>query len=111
MDYTAEAVKVSIGSIIKVSDYIITSVPEMNTVDFQVYPNPATDILNLRLEQPLSSEAVVYQLLDLQGRLLASGELTNNQHSIRLSHLPDGMYIVNVRSENNSPVQKIIVKQ
>lgn len=111
MDYTAEAVKVSVGSIIKVSDYIITSVPEMNTVDFQVYPNPATDMLNLRLEQQLSGKAVVYQLLDLQGRLLASGELTNNQHSIRLTHLPDGMYIVSVRSENNSPNQKIIVKQ
>gem|GEM_PF-4969949 len=69
-----------------------TSVQNLVVLPLQLYPNPATDVLNLRLEDG-GSEAT-YVITDLQGRELLSGRY---EGSLDVSALPAGMYVTSLR--------------
>jgi hypothetical protein len=58
---------------------------------FQIYPNPADEILHLVLP---SATAANYAIYDLCGRAVLSGQL--QQAEIGLGQLPKGMYILKV---------------
>ncbi len=112
IEYTAEAIKVSVGSVIKASDYIITDVNEISDIDFLAYPNPTAGEVIIRLDKTNAENPLTYRIIDLQGRQLISGELFNGQQKrINLNHLPDGMYILSVGLESSTPTNKIIIKQ
>ena len=80
---------------------------------FSVYPNPATDRLNLSFET-LEQGNVEIQLFDLQGKMILS-ELYRNLSSdkynqaIDISNIPNGTYIVRAISGNSVASSKLIV--
>jgi hypothetical protein len=112
IEYTAEAIKVSLGSIIKLTDYIITHVDEVSDIEFQAYPNPTSGELMVSFEKFESAMPVNYKVIDLQGRQLISGELFyDQQNRISLNRLPDGMYILSIQSSSTLPSQVIIIKR
>ncbi|GJM31351.1 MAG: hypothetical protein DHS20C18_03520 [Saprospiraceae bacterium] len=63
------------------------------THQLKVYPNPATDLLNVVLESQ-SRVASQFRLIDLNGRVLQTIDLDggNDHFQIDLSNLPSGMY-------------------
>ncbi|HMK24699.1 MAG TPA: T9SS type A sorting domain-containing protein [Chitinophagaceae bacterium] len=75
-------------------------------IDFNVYPNPATHVLNVQF----GSNIMTVKITDLQGRLLwtenANGSL---QILIPVQQLPDGLYMLEVSDRNgNRRLQKFI---
>ncbi len=69
---------------------------------FQLFPNPATDQLNIKLEIE-SAASVKVEILDLQGRVLSlvfEGTLLPASHNIseQISSLPAGSYMLKVQS-------------
>jgi hypothetical protein len=88
----------------KLSD--IRKVDFEQVIDFSVYPNPATTVLNVQL----SSNIETIKISDMQGRLLIK-ENTNGslQVLIPIQQLPDGIYILEVNDRNgNHRLQKFI---
>ncbi len=75
-----------------------------------VYPNPATDVLNVELELDKVS-VVSLDLTDLAGRLVMSqeaGTIQKGELSLDVSGVKSGVYILSVRAgEENT--QKIVV--
>jgi hypothetical protein len=76
---------------------------------FNVYPNPASDVLNIKFDA--NSETSV-NLVDLTGKIVASqnaqaGAVTTE---FQLSDLNAGIYFVNVQSSNGSATQKVVIK-
>jgi len=63
----------------------------------RLYPNPATDRIRLDSE----SELVRWSILDLSGRLLLTSDDFRLQHSIDLSPLPDGIYLIRAEGSRN----------
>ncbi|TKS55873.1 zinc-dependent metalloprotease [Mesohalobacter halotolerans] len=76
---------------------------------FSVYPNPATDVLNIDFVD--SSNANI-QLIDLNGRLIrqTSKNNNNNTFSLGVSDLNTGIYFVKVIQNGSELVKKVIVK-
>jgi hypothetical protein len=74
-----------------------------------IYPNPATNELNLKL--PNSSSINVVSILDFQGRIMMEKPLEKNEHSIDVSELPSGVYLLRVQSNDSKEVyfQKLIL--
>ena len=57
-----------------------------------IYPNPASDYLNIELENIQSIE-----IIDLQGRL--QKRIIGNQNKLWIGDIPVGMYFIQVKTE------------
>lgn len=67
----------------------------------RVYPNPAKDILNVKLSATFAGqEPVYYSIINPSGRQVKEGSLTN---SINISGLNNGTYILKIHSTTNPP--------
>ena len=69
----------------------------------KLYPNPATDKIYISSKKPLSALA----LYDVYGKLVLKKE--NNANSIDVSHLNSGVYFLEVSSNSERVVKKVII--
>lgn len=88
-----------------------TSIEE-NTISLkaQIYPNPATDVLMLTVENT-DFKNLNYQLMDASGKLLSQDRVNRNATSIDVSTLPNGSYFVRVLSKSKLLKTFTIIKQ
>lgn len=84
------------------SDHIITSVPKQaKELDCSLFPNPTSGILSVEGQV---AEAIVY---DLTGRMLMQETLGHGKKQIDLSALPEGFYMIHLRSGDVSTVKRV----
>jgi serine protease AprX len=68
-----------------------------------IFPNPFSNVINLRLSEPEASELII-NLCDLMGRTVYSSRLQTGKNELfleafgDLSFLPQGIYLMNVKS-------------
>jgi hypothetical protein len=79
------------------------------TVDrmLRVFPNPASDILELSGAQP----GLHYELIDARGRTVRKGRVLSGITTISLSGLPEGSYFIKVPGYNSRPVHVMKVRR
>ena len=76
-----------------------TNVETLNLAkNIKIYPNPVVDFMNLT---NTTGKDLDFQITDLKGQLLFEGKVSE-MAKIDLSHLSSGLYIVNVRNEQDS---------
>lgn len=83
-----------------------TSLASSIKSDFQVYPNPATQYLNI----VLSGQSSNIELYAMDGRLLMSTQTRDAKFTLDLSELNGGVYILKVETAGNCYSEKIILK-
>ena len=82
---------------------LIASDFNSNNLKFSLYPNPATNIVNIELATELKS----IEIYSLQGQKV----LSSNKNQVDVSTLSKGMYLVRVEDvENGVSTQKLIVE-
>src|SRR4051812_16689498 len=65
-------------------------------INFKVYPNPFGDVLNVVAEME-TDEIFFYQVLDMSGRLIHSGEVDALNNSIPMDEIKSsGIYILSL---------------
>lgn len=74
----------------------LTSVNEISSIDFKIYPNPCQDLISI--DWPNSYNSVSYSISDFNGKLLLNGVITKN---IDLSILASGTYILTIGEGQN----------
>lgn len=72
-----------------------------------VYPNPTSDVLNIS-SQKAKIDSV--SIVDAAGRTVLSNKLSNNSGSIKIGHLPKGVYILTLKLDGQTVTKKIIKK-
>lgn len=77
------------------------STVEVKKLELGIYPNPATDILNIKTQDKVSNIAVY----DVSGKLIS---VPFNNKEINVSMLPKGMYILRVVTDKAVYQQKFI---
>lgn len=82
------------------------SVSDLSQNQFSIYPNPASDFVNISGQSNISS----VQIYDLAGKLLSHQSLNFKDAKINISTFPKGIYIVKIVSERKSNTFKIIKK-
>jgi len=65
----------------------------------QIYPNPATDYLNVSFEKQGTKEIV---MMDMLGRTVYQNTVQNNFHTISVADLPAQTYLVRITSGNQT---------
>ena len=69
------------------------------TLECAVYPNPATDILTLKVEN-VDLSTLTFQLYDMQGKLLESKKVEGRLTNIGMSNLAPANYFLKVTEGN-----------
>ncbi len=72
-----------------------------------IYPNPAKDIINIKLNNYQNTSATLY---DISGRLMFEKKLNSDISSIDVSNLNNGMYLLKINAENKT-ITKRVIKQ
>jgi hypothetical protein len=87
----------------------ITSTGEPDAINMEIYPNPATDILNIRFQDD-SAKSNKIQVYNLQGQLLYQNITRENLHKVDVSHLTSGVFILQISSQDGGLLSRKIVK-
>lgn len=88
------------------------SVDENVEVDnlFEVYPNPASDKITIKIANNsfLQKKISLYNII---GEVVYTSILKNTYTDIPLNELGEGMYFLNILSENKTYTKKIVVRK
>ena len=68
---------------------------------FSVYPNPSSDVLNIRTNEPIDK----VELYNTIGQLIVAKKTTN----INISSIKTGIYILKIYSRNRSVIKKVMI--
>ena len=80
------------------------SVKDTEKVEFNVYPNPVIDILNISFQDNIDKDYVIY---DMIGRYVLSGKVDNkNTKQINVSSLQGGSYILKIGGTTKKFIKK-----
>lgn len=82
------------------------AVTDFNKTKFSVYPNPASDVVNISGNSNISS----VQIYDLTGKVLRNQTSDSKQLQLNVSYLPNGNYIIKVLSDGKASSYTIIKK-
>ena len=84
------------------------NVSEINeTSSFNVYPNPASDVVKVTTVNGQQSTVKVYNTL---GMLVEEIEINSNETEINVSDYNPGVYFFNIQTENGNVTKKIVVE-
>jgi hypothetical protein len=72
-----------------------------------IYPNPASDLLNIKSDTPIYG----FELYDALGRLvLSKTEMFNNESVIDVSSLTRGLYFIKLHTINSVAEHKVLIE-
>lgn len=95
MTYNSEPCELSVEKLISSSDVA-------------VFPVPATEQVTVAVN---NTQISAYALVDIQGRVIVSGEnINNNITSVNVSGLTSGTYLLRVSTPKGEATQKVIIK-
>ena len=90
----------------------IVGLEESEPLTFEVFPNPVTDLLNLRIEANIGGEILV-EVRDITGKILISekNSIWSGKNTIKLDlqRFARGSYFINVHQNNTTAVEKVII--
>lgn len=100
-------------SLILTGSDLTLSTEENSISDFAIWPNPADDVLNYKLNSTNSKNTSV-SLIDIHGRTVYSNSFSSNNQlvngSINTEVLSNGMYFLRIEQGNASTTKKVIIK-
>ena len=82
--------------------YEISSVGIKETalnISLSIFPNPTSDYLTIKVED-YNNEALSYNLINEQGKLVMNEQITNQDTQVAMSSLARGAYFINVLQAN-----------
>jgi hypothetical protein len=84
--------------------YTVTGI-NTNEINLNIltYPNPVNSVLQLMVEEE-KYEGLIFQLFDLDGKLLKYDKIVNSQTQIDLDGLPASTYLIKI-IQNNNPIK------
>jgi len=93
-----------------IDDLVIDGTLSANTFQTDqilVYPNPSSNIFNIKLK---TLEDISYSVVDVTGKLVLKGEQKDTSgFSINLNQFNTGLYILTLQNENHSISKKLIL--
>ncbi len=95
-------------ALLLIVDSLITSVHEPHTFNFSIYPNPASDVLHVSIDDENAGQMHLL-LIDAFGKVHWSEKSINLETMIPLSHYPRGVYIVECRTGKGRFARAVVI--
>ncbi len=79
------------------------------TIKPEIYPNPATNVINVDLAQS-SAEAAQISIIDMYGKVIRQHNSINEYNvALDIADLTAGIYLVKVENGGETTVEKVVV--
>jgi hypothetical protein len=95
-------------------DSILKTLPPLgfnqhkNELVFTVYPNPASDKLQISIDQNLNT---FYKIISADGRIMMKLEIRDQKSEIDISELKNGIYFIQIVDQSKVGVNKFIISR
>lgn len=105
---------------LQIDDILITDLTAVSNEDlventvFQLYPNPASDLLHLQVNSDTFIEDAEVRMYDMSGKLILSQSfkgIQNEDITFDVVDFPNGIYIVNFVSDNKISTEKVVISR
>jgi hypothetical protein len=101
---------------LKVHSYALNKYPSqlksiINNSDLILYPNPASDYLKIKSISKNSHEQINWQLTDLSGKEILSGNFIEPETTLNINELNAGFYFLKLKTDKESITKKISVQK
>jgi hypothetical protein len=83
---------------------ISTMIAEVGDENLLIFPNPASDELNVRLNGDFT-----YHLMSVEGQILIAGK-DSSSTKIALTAITPGIYFLKIQGVNNTTVKKVVIE-
>ena len=83
-------------------------IEETNNNTFNVYPNPASDLINVTFSEDFNGSV---SILNVTGKEVMTSSVNGAQFSVSTDGLSSGVYYVKVNDGTSSQIEKIVVKK
>jgi hypothetical protein len=84
----------------------VANLDEISSADFSVYPNPASEVININSSKMLNATISV---TDLTGKVVKTSTINGLTASINTSGLNNGIYYVTITNGNSTSTQKVVI--
>jgi hypothetical protein len=81
---------------------------ELGTMQWNIFPNPAKDVLNVTIQ---NSQANEWVLVDVYGKTILRQHIEGNEAQLNTQNLSNGTYFIHVNFVNGSSSVKSFVKR
>jgi alpha-amylase/alpha-mannosidase (GH57 family) len=82
-----------------------------NGFNVEVYPNPASETINISINQDLSS-ALNIELCNYLGQSVVNRTITKSgDNQLNVSSIPEGLYLLKIHNQEMSNISKIVISR
>lgn len=107
--YVYEIAQATVGaSLYFAVAYEPTGIEEENDNRFIVYPNPSSDVINIRTEVG-AKKPDSYQLINYLGEIVSQEKINSTHHTVSVRNIPSGIYFLKLETEGKISSKKIII--
>lgn len=78
--------------------------------DLKIYPNPSTDVLTINMYN-IDNLQLDYQIVDINGKILKTGENIENETNINVSTFASAIYFLKITNQNKEVKTFKIIKK
>ncbi len=89
---------------------LCTGIVELNSESISIYPNPASNMINVKMNTTLINNATL-ELYDATGKLIAQQKVVNEYSALNISGLANGIYTVRIIIDNEQIIKRIVKQQ
>jgi PKD repeat protein len=84
------------------------SIAELKPGLIKVYPNPATDNINIELEKRLTGELIIS---DIRGQIMQRRSISDTRNTVNTQSWAEGIYFFTIKTNEGMHREKILVRQ
>ena len=92
-----------------VEENVVTAIDEDLNPLVSVYPNPATEVVNIT-NLRVANNSVFLELLTLAGVTLKRVEVHSSEYSFDLTSVKDGLYLIRIIADDSSTTKRLLVR-
>jgi hypothetical protein len=86
----------------------VANLDEVSSADFSVYPNPASEVININSTKMLNAAVTIS---DLTGKVVKTSSINGLTASVNTSGLNNGIYYVTITEGNSTSTQKVVIRK
>ena len=79
-----------------------------NAFGLNVYPNPASDVINVTLNKEVAASITI---IDVTGKVVKTSTINGTSTSINTTGLSNGVYYVNITDGTSVSTEKVVIKK
>jgi len=86
------------------------NISENNDIEIEIYPNPASNFVNINLTGLKKPSGLTLKITDVTGKLILEQNITSSETEINISKFTSGSYFIQIQNDETKIVKNFVKK-